>query len=102
METTTHRQRYTDLEKQEYIEQWKQSGQTKPAFCKEKEIGYYSFNDWVKREKRKTEKPKSSFRQLKIKNSNEPIFAQIILKNGSTVNIYHSVDPSFVCAILKS
>jgi transposase-like protein len=98
----TKNPRYSDNEKQTFIEQWKQSGKTKVAFCKEKGIGYCTFNGWVKREKKKIEKSKSSFVALRIKNSAESIFAQIILKNGTTVNIYQAVDSSFVSALLKA
>jgi len=94
--------RYSDLEKQEFIEQWKQSGKSKMTFCKEIGIGYYSLLDWVKRGKKKPEKSKSLFAQLRVKSSNEPIFARIILRDGSSVNIYQQVDPSFVRAILKA
>lgn len=94
--------RYSDLEKQEFIEQWKQSGKSKMAFCKEIGIGYYSLIDWVKQKNKKAEKPKSSFTQLRIKDSTDSIFAQINLKNGSTINLYQSVDPSFISTILKA
>jgi transposase-like protein len=94
--------RYSDNEKQEFIQQWKQSEKTKVAFCKEKGIGYCTFNGWVKREKKKIEKSQSSFVPLRIKNSDESIFAQIILKNGASVTIYREVEPNFICGLLKA
>lgn len=93
---------YTDLEKQELIEQWKQSGKNKMTFCKERSLSYYSFNDWIKRRNRKKEKPTPSFVPLKIKNPESSIFAQVVLKNGATVNIYQEVEAHFLAALIKA
>lgn len=78
METTTLPHRYTDLEKQKLIEQWKQSGKSKVAFCKERELNYYSFNDWVRRRDRRKEKSKPSFLLVTIKKAEDSIFAQLV------------------------
>jgi hypothetical protein len=71
-------------------------------FCREQSISYYSFNDWIKRRNKKPEKPKSSFVSLKIKNPESPIFTQLILKNGTTVNIYQQVEASYLTALIKT
>ncbi len=101
METTTLSRRYSDLERQELIAQWKQSGKSKVTFCKERELSYYSFNDWIKRGNKKSIKQKSSFVPITIKNSEGSIFAQLILKNGTSVNIYKQVDVNYLTALIK-
>lgn len=102
METTPGQYRYSDLEKEELIEQWKQSGKNKSIFCKEQGVSYYSFNDWIKRRDKKKQKAKTSFVSLKIKNSQEPIFTQLVLKNGITVNIFHRVEANYLATLLKA
>lgn len=103
METASQRRRYTDLEKQELIAQWKASGKAKSTFCKEKGIGYFTFCDWVGGRKRKPSvKPKGSFLPVEIKGSAEQLFTQLILKNGTTVNIYQPVEAAYLAVLLKS
>ena len=102
METISIPHRYTDLEKQELIEQWRQSGKSKATFCKESSVSYHSFNDWIRRRDRKKEKSKPSFVPLKIKNPESAIFTQLILKNGTTVNIYQQVEASYLAALIKT
>jgi len=102
MDTTSAPSRYSDLEKQEFIEQWKQSGKNKSSFCKERFLSYHSFNDWIRRRNRKKEKPKTSFVPLKIKNYEESIFTQLLLKNGTAVNIFQYVEASYLVTLLKT
>lgn len=102
MEIPSSSQRYTDLEKQELIEQWKSSGRSKLSFCREHRVGYYSFCHWIQGKKKKEVKTKNSFVSLKIKNSDESVFTQLILKNGTTVNIFKPVDASYLVTLLKA
>lgn len=95
--------RYTALEKQNFLEEWKLSGKNKAAFCKDQQISYHSFNHWLKQGQKTVGKEKSSFIPVVVKSSNpHSIFSQIILKNGATVNIYQPVDSSFLRDILKA
>lgn len=98
METSPRR--YTDLEKQELIEQWKQSGMNKISFCKSRAISYYTFVDWTGKRERK-QKTKSSFIPVKIKNESAAPFAQIILKNGTNIIIHQQVEVSYLSALIK-
>jgi transposase-like protein len=102
MEEKAQPHRYTDLEKQELIEQWKQSGKSKSSFCKERSLSYHSFNDWIRRRNRKKEKATPSFVPLKIKTPENSIFAQIILKSGATVNLYLPVEASYLACLIKT
>jgi len=96
---TTHR-RYTDLEKQELIEQWKQSGKNKFAFCKENSLSYFSFCDWVRKRKRGP-KTKPSFVAVSVKGNSEKPFAELSLKNGIQITLHQAVDAAFLSALLK-
>ena len=100
METNTPH-RYSDLEKQELIEQWKQSGKTKTLFCKERDLSYFSFCMWSNDKKKTSPKAKGSFVPLKVKLPAETIFCQLILKNGTTVNFYHPVETNYLATVLK-
>lgn len=95
---TAHR--YTDLEKQELIEQWKQSGLSKILFCKNKNVNYYTFVDWTGKRDRK-QKTRSLFIPVKVNSNNNSPFAQIVLKNGTSITIHQQVDPSYLSALLK-
>jgi len=102
MEKGVSLRRYTDLEKEELMDQWKQSGKSKVAFCKERSIGYYSFCSWVKR---RTDKSKNGlpFVPVQIKPAySESIFARVVLKNGTTINLHHPVESTYLIALLKS
>jgi transposase-like protein len=94
--------RYTDLEKQELIQQWKESGKSKAAFCKERSIGYYTFNDWVKRRIGKNKTTSSSFISLQVKSSLPSDFATLTLKNGSTVSLHQRVEANYLMTLLKA
>jgi transposase-like protein len=102
MEKNTTARSYTDLEREELIEQWKQSGQSKAAFCKELSVSYCSFNDWIKRKHKKEKSGKPSFVPLKIKTSSQTNFATLISRSGLTVNLHQPVASSYLLALLKA
>jgi hypothetical protein len=102
MEKSTTARRYTELEREELIEQWKQSGKSKTVFCKERSVSYYSFNDWIKRRNKKVKNGKPSFVPLKIKPSSQTNFATLISSNGLTLNFHQPVESSYLIALLKA
>jgi hypothetical protein len=103
MEEKKHLRRYTELEKQELIEQWKESGKSKLIFCKEIGIGYYSLLEWIRGGKRKSsQKTKPSFVPVELKQAGQAVFVQLILKNGTTVNIHQRVEAVFLVTLLKA
>ena len=102
MEKGISPRRYTDLEKQELIQQWRESGKSKAAFCKERSIGYYAFNDWVMRRIRKKKATSSSFIPLQVKSSLPEDFATLTLKNGSTVSLHQRVEAIYLLTLLKA
>jgi hypothetical protein len=102
MEEITITRRYTEFEREELIEQWKQSGKNKTAFCKERSLSYYSFNDWIKRGKKKEKRVKPSFVRLKTKSSAQTSFATLISRNGLTVNLHQQIECSYLIALLKA
>lgn len=92
--------RYTDLERQELIDQWKQSGKNKTEFCKENSLSYFSFCDWIRKRKR-VPKTKSSFIPVKIKPNSEKPFAEISLKSGTVITLYKEVNVAFLSCLVK-
>lgn len=103
MEKEESLRRYTELEKEELMEQWKQSGKSKAVFCKEQSVGYYSFCAWVKRRKDKALKGKSSFVPVQIKATHpEGIFVKVVLKNGTTLSFYHYVESYYLAVLFRS
>jgi len=96
------KQIFTDQQKQELIEQWKQSGKTKIDFCKERDLKYFSFVGWSSdKKKKKRSVDNSSFVPVKISRNTEALFAQLTLKNGAILNIYHPVEAGYLSALVK-
>ena len=99
--------RYTDQERQDFIAQWQQSGKNKMVFCKEHSLSYYSFNDWIKRRNKKSKpKPSQSCRQagflpVKVKSNPDKPFAELVLRNGTAINLFHAVDANYICQLIK-
>jgi hypothetical protein len=103
METKNNRNQYTTLEKQELIEQWKQSGISKLAFTREKKINYFSFCEWARGRKRSYKsKPKNAFLPVEIKGNSSQHFAHLVLKSGAIINLYQPVESSYLVALLKA
>ena len=104
MESTKPVRRYTDLEKAELIEQWKQSGKSRGKFCAEQGISHHSLNSWIYKNKRRKPslKPGSSFVPLKVNSQEGSIFIQMILNNGVKINVFKQVEASFIAALIKS
>lgn len=93
---------YSDLEKQELIDQWNQSGKSKISFCKEQGLNYHSFNDWVRRRNRRKKSGKSSSVPLSIAATAGSNFATLTLKSGTRVILHQPVEAVYLLALLKS
>jgi hypothetical protein len=103
MELKNNRQHYTLLEKQELLEQWKQSGKSKLAFSKEIQVSYFTLCNWIKaRNRNHKAKTKSSFLPVEIKPDTHKPFAHLILKNGTSIQIHQPVESSYLVALLKA
>jgi transposase-like protein len=103
MELKNNRKHYTSLEKQELVEQWKQSGKSKLAFSKEIQVSYFTLCHWVKgRDRSHKAKTRSSFLPVEIKPETSKTFAHLILKSGTSIQIHQPVESSYLVALLKA
>lgn len=101
METNSKRT-FTEYQKQQLLIEWQQSGLTKIAFCKEKQIKYYTFVSWKSiLPKKKSILSENSFLPVEIKKDFDSVFAQLTLKNGTVVSLYHAVEASYLSALVK-
>jgi transposase-like protein len=99
MEINPLRRQYTDLEKQQLIEQWKNSGKNKTDFCKENSLNYYSFCDWIRKRKKRSAK-NSSFVPVHVRQSSSKPFAELTI-NGTSLVLHHPVEAAYLQALLK-
>ncbi len=100
---TNSKKIFTDIQKQELIQEWKQSGKTKIDFCKEKELNYFTFVNWSadKKKRNKPVPPASSFIPVKVSQNTDSLFAQLKLRSGAVVNIYQPVESGYLSALVK-
>jgi len=97
--------RLTTEQKQDLITKWRNSGQSKKAFCLENNLKYHTFVTWESRSKKgETKKSKlaqqgKSFAQLKIGSSVSP-FAELNFKGGNSIRIFHSVPADFIRSLI--
>ena len=71
--------------------QWKTSGQSQAAFCKEHNIPYSQFSYWHKRAKSRKLKQQPTFAAGKLIDSgarSTPLVSRLILPNGMRVDIF--------------
>lgn len=104
METALQKpKRYSAAEKQQYIEQWKQSSLSRMAFCRQNKLNYHTLINWTgKRDSRKKagSSETDSFIPIQVKSPVEKIFAQI--ESGSKrIHLYHPVTASFLKQLLQ-
>lgn len=93
--------RYTELEKQELLEQYRQSGKSKTGFCRERGLSFCTLHDWLGGKKKKSARKRlPGFVPVNIKHGAD-VFAEVVLSNGSTVKIYNQVDAGFLSKLLK-
>lgn len=94
---------YSPEEKQQLIWQWKQSGLSRQAFCRQNNLNYHTLINWTGKKgsgrKIGSAEP-DSFIPLQVKPSAEKIFAQI--ESGSKrIHLYYPVPASFLKQLLR-
>lgn len=84
------------------VEQWRQSGKNKMAFCRERNINYQTFIGWTT-PKKSHHKKTSSFIPLSIAAGQERqnIFATIYFRNGSCVCFHQNVSAEYFQSLLR-
>ena len=91
---------YSAEQRSQLLNQWKQSGKTKKAFCEEHSLKYHTFVCWKEKSAVNSVEQKTSFLPLAIKDE-QSTFAQLILPGGTVLNICQPVDASYLSALLK-
>lgn len=81
------------------IESWKNSGRSQQDFCKTENVAYCVFHYWYKKYRgEQTTSGSPAFVPVHIQ-SGSPV-AELIFPDGRRVNFYHSVEASFLRALL--
>ncbi len=98
-QSQSNRKRYSPEEKQQIIDQWKQSGLSRQAFSRQNNLSYYSLIFWTKKKRNRNKPVSNEFIPLKIKSGSENIFAQI--ETGSRrIQLYQPVTATFLKQLL--
>lgn len=92
--------KFTNDQREELIERWKQSGKGKKQFADENGIKYMTFIDWVRKRKRKSisEAPSEKFIPLEI--SSPSCFAELNF-GGKKIIFYQQVSADYLKIILR-
>lgn len=90
---------YSPEEKQKIIEQWKQSGINRAAFCRANNLSYHTLIYWTRKPRILKKHKASEFIPIKIKSSAESIFAQIET-GGKRIQLYRPVTAVFLKQLL--
>jgi hypothetical protein len=92
-------------QKQELVARWRSSGQRQKAFCQEHNLKYNAFVSWASKSKKgKTRKSKliqkaKGFTEVKISSPGSS-FAEIKLRDGVAITIFHSVSSDFIRSLI--
>lgn len=100
--------RYSAEEKQQIIGQWKRSGLSRQAFCRQEQLSYYTLLNWTKKKHTGSKTVTSEFIPLSINPGTEQfgfahckqIFAQIETP-GKRIQLYQPVTAYFLKQLLR-
>ena len=87
------------------VKRWRASGKTQKVFCEENNLNYNTFISWLNKSKKgmtkknKTFSSATGFTEVKLKATTTP-FVQLNLKEGLSVNIFHSVSADFIRSLI--
>jgi len=97
---------YSPEEKKQIIEQWKQSGLSRPAYCRQNNLSYHSLIHWTRDKRVRKKDTTSEFIPLNMPTGSEnirlvggQIFAQIET-GGKRIQLYHAVTANFLKQLL--
>ncbi len=102
---------YTAEEKQEYVAQWRQSGQGQSEFAKDQNIPYTTFRHWVDGRKKKRPSTASivnqpAFVAIQVENkaiqstTPQPIM-ELCYSSGHRINFYQTVNTEYIRNLLQ-
>lgn len=87
--------RYSPEQKQQIIEQWKQSGLSRRAFCLQQKFCYYTLIHWTKEKRIRKKVVASDFIPVDVKKDTEQVFAQIEIQ-GKRIQLFQPVTAHFL------
>ncbi|MGP8217614.1 MAG: IS66 family insertion sequence element accessory protein TnpA [Bacteroidia bacterium] len=95
--------RYTPEQIADYTKQWRESGQSKKAFCLSNKINYYTLIGWVNALKRKKAASvlSNSFIPVKVRENNSASFAEVYYSNGSRIVLRETVGAKYLRDLIK-
>ncbi len=99
--TAIAKQTFTASQREDLIQEWKQSGKSKKDFCVEKGLKYMTFVCWKSKDQTNQAPVKNSFMQVAVRNEPEALFAKLLLNNGTALHIYQPVEASYLSRLLK-
>lgn len=89
----------------ELYDQWQTQGISKQAFCNQNGMGYHKFNYWIKKFRHKNVTPvvpTRGFSQIPVQQSdvvidqNQQALAAITFPSGARIELFGSLDASFI------
>lgn len=84
-------------EKQSMLEEWKNSGQSKSAYCKERGIAYHSFFYWQKKLGSSASPTPAKFLEFSPPGSSTSLAqTEIIYPNGKRIVFHYPVEVSIL------
>jgi hypothetical protein len=84
------------------IDNYRTSGISGKAFCKERNLSYHTFIYWVKKHREKNENSVTGFVPLKIKEKDTAVSGkcEIIFPDGRRIVFREKIESSFLRALL--
>ena len=112
MEESTNKKlfhRYTKEQKAAYIQQWRESGRSKKAFCEANALNYFTFSIWTNAGKTRKHKEHHSdspgFFALRIKESEGKaevgVFAEVRTADKFIITLYKEVAPEYLRKLVR-
>jgi hypothetical protein len=95
----------TESHWRQLIEEWSRSGQTQPAFCRQRDVSLWSFRSWrgrlLKRDGQRTRRSPRRFTPVEVIPSANGSTVEITLTNGRTLRVPSALDPQQVGRLIS-
>lgn len=90
---------YTEEQRRAIINEWKISGLSKKAFCRERNIVSQTFHNWFKR---MGKTPSGGFTEVALSGIDQPGGCEIIFPSGARMLLHGQPSPSWLREVLRS
>ena len=100
-EPINSRTRFTDQEKKEIMQRYRESDLSKMKFAEQNGIKYYTLINWFEKERNvAVSKVEKSFSQVLVSNE-EGLFAELKTEHGFTLRFYKPIEAIYLQTLLK-